>query len=77
VGCLNIGTGVETSTNQVFEKVTQSLGLDYQAEHGPERPGEQVSSALNYAKAKEILGWEPTVQFDQGVVEVAQWYKSR
>lgn len=77
VGALNIGTGVETSTVQVFEKVVAALGLSFEALHGPERPGEQVTSVLSYQKAKQILGWEPTVTFDQGVQEVAQWYLQR
>lgn len=74
IGVLNIGTGVETSTNQVFDMVSQSLGLSVEKTHGPERPGEQVSSSLSYAKAQEILGWEPTITFDEGVKMVSQWY---
>jgi UDP-glucose 4-epimerase len=77
VGALNIGTGVETSTNQVFDKVVQELGLDIPREHGPERPGEQVRSVLSYQKAQTILGWQPTVAFDEGVKLVAEWYKQR
>jgi len=74
VGALNIGTGVETSTLQVFEKVVAALGLKFEAVHGPERPGEQITSVLAFDKAAQILGWQPTVTFDQGVRQVAEWY---
>lgn len=74
IGVLNIGTGVETSTNQVFDMVSQSLGIPAEKTYGPERPGEQVASSLSSAKAKEILGWEPTISFDEGVKVVSQWY---
>lgn len=77
VGALNIGTNTETSTNEVFRKVVEALGIEAQENHGPERPGEQVRSVLSYAKAKEILGWEPTIFFDEGVKKVAEWYKTR
>lgn len=77
VGALNIGTGVETTTNEVFDKVVMALGLSMEREYGPARPGEQVQSVLSYAKAKEILGWEPTINFDEGVKQVAEWYKQK
>lgn len=77
VGAINIGTGVETSTNEVFDKVVQELGLDMPREHGPERPGEQVRSVLSFTIAQTILGWTPTVTFDEGVKLVAEWYSSR
>lgn len=76
VGCLNIGTSQEISTNEVFEKVVRSLGMDVQATRGPARPGEQKASSLNFQKAKEILGWEPTVMFDEGIAKVGEWYKN-
>lgn len=77
VGELNIGTQTETSTNQVFDKLVTELGLDLQKEYGPERIGEQVTSALDCSKAKEILGWEPTVNFDGGVKKTVEWFKNK
>lgn len=77
IGALNIGTQTEISTNQVFQKVVAEFGVDIKEEHGPARPGEQVTSSLSYAKAKEILGWEPEVDFDTGVKKTIEWYKNR
>lgn len=77
VGPLNIGTGREISTNDVFRAVVAEFGANIPEEHGPERPGEQITSALSYQKAKETLGWEPQVSFEEGVKRVVQWYKDR
>lgn len=77
IGALNIGTNTEISTNEVFQKVVAGLEMNIPEQHGPERPGEQVRSVLSYQKAQEILGWQPTVFFDEGVKQVASWYKSR
>ncbi len=77
VGALNIGTNTEISTVQVFQKVVAALGASTPEQHGPARPGEQKRSVLSYQKAKEILGWEPSVSFDEGVKRVADWYKSQ
>ena len=75
VGVLNIGTGREISTLDVFRQVVKEMGATIAEEHGPDRPGEQVQSSLNAAKAREILGWSPTVSFEEGVKRVAAWYK--
>lgn len=77
VGELNIGTGTEISTNEVYRKVVEEFGANMDERHGPERPGEQVTSSLSYQKAKEVLGWEPTVAFDEGVKKTVEWYKSQ
>ncbi len=76
VGELNIGTQTEISTNEVFRKVVAEMGVDMEEVHTAERPGEQVTSSLDYSKAKQILGWEPVVSFDEGVKRVVAWYKN-
>lgn len=75
VGALNIGTAREISTNDVFKTVVAEFGVDIPEEHGEARPGEQVTSALSYDKAAEVLDWRPTVSFEDGVKEVVTWYK--
>lgn len=75
VGELNIGTQTEISTNEVFRKVVAEMGVNVEEVHTAERPGEQVTSSLDYSKAKKVLGWEPTVNFDEGVKRVVAWYK--
>jgi UDP-glucose 4-epimerase len=77
IGALNIGTTTEISTNEVFRKVVAEFGVNIPETHGAERPGEQVVSSLSYKKAQEVLGWSPTVNFDEGVKRVVAWYKSK
>jgi len=77
VGELNIGTMTETSTSEIFRKIVKEMGAEIKEEHGPERPGEQVTSSLDWHKAQKILGWEPKMPLDEGIKRVAQWYKSR
>jgi len=77
VGELNIGTKTEISTNEVWRKLVTELNIEIEEQHGPERIGEQVTSSLDYAKAKAVLGWEPAVNFDEGVKKVVTWYKNK
>ncbi len=74
VGALNIGTNTETTTVDVFHKVVAALGKNISEKHGPARPGEQLRSVLSYDKAQQVLGWKPTIFFDEGVKKVADWY---
>jgi UDP-glucose 4-epimerase len=76
VGELNIGTGREISTNQVFQMVCKAMNADVIEKHGPERPGEQVTSSLDATNAGKILGWKPTVDFEEGLKKTASWYRN-
>lgn len=69
IGTFNIGTGVETSTNDIFRKVTAAMQANIEEMHGPERPGEQVRSVLSSVLAQKELGWQPTVQLDEGIAK--------
>lgn len=77
VGELNIGTKTEISSNEVFEMVTKEFGVNLEKKYGPARKGEQATSSLNYDKAKEKLGWEPSIDFATGVKRVAEWYREQ
>ncbi len=77
VGELNIGTRTEISTNEVFRKVSSAMGLQLEPAYGPERVGEQVRSSLDYSKAQQVLGWQPQVDFDEGVRRVVEWYQQQ
>ena len=76
-GPINIGTQTEISTNEVFDKIAQEFGVKLEKNYTKERPGEQITSSLTYQRAKEVLGWEPTVNFDQGIKETIEWYQQK
>jgi len=77
VGALNIGTNTETSTNDVYRKIVRLLDLKVEEKHGAERPGEQLRSVLNFDQATQILGWQPTIFFYEGLKQVVEWYKAK
>ena len=61
-GSVNIGTGVETSVNALYERLREASGLRVEARHGPARPGEQrrsCSDAPRWPSARS--DWAPTV----------------
>ncbi len=77
-GIFNIGTGVETSTRQVFDAVREAVGRGpSEPEMLPERPGEVHHIALDNAKARAVLGWSPQVSFREGVQRAVEWQKQQ
>jgi UDP-glucose 4-epimerase len=73
----NIGTGVETDVNEVYEKLVAEMGLEVPKMYAPAKPGEQERSCLSCARAKSELNWEPEYDIDRGVRETVQWFKER
>ena len=75
-GEINIGTGIETNVNDIFNILKDAAGCrDLEEIHGPSKEGEQKRSVLSYKKAYEILGWKPEVKIKEGLVETFKWFK--
>ncbi|HSB73080.1 MAG TPA: NAD-dependent epimerase/dehydratase family protein [Candidatus Methylomirabilis sp.] len=77
VPILNIGTGVETSVNNLVRLLEQIAGGGIPRRHGPSRPGEQRRSALDARRAKQFLGWEPATEIREGLAQTFHWFRER
>ena len=76
-GTYNVGTGIETSVNDLFVKLKQHVGSTLEAKYVAARPGEVQRSALSYARIREDLGWRPAVGLEKGLRETVAWFNSR
>ena len=75
-GEINIGTGIETDVNDIFNILKKAAGQkDLKEVHAPAKEGEQKRSVLSYKKAQEVLGWEPEMELKMGLVETYNWFK--
>ncbi|MEW6096126.1 MAG: NAD-dependent epimerase/dehydratase family protein [bacterium] len=75
-GIFNVGTGVETSVNKLFSMMLDTMKTTVKEVHGPAKEGEINRSCLDYTKAKEILGWQPKIQFEDGIKKTVEYFKS-
>jgi UDP-glucose 4-epimerase len=66
-GPFNIGTGVQTTVLELVEALAELGGREFEPEHAPERPGEVRHIALDSARAREELGWEPRTAVREGL----------
>jgi UDP-glucose 4-epimerase len=71
----NIGTGIETDVNRVFDLIREAAGGKAKETHGPAKPGEQKRSVISAGKAKRLLGWEPEVAFMQGIGKTVEYFR--
>jgi UDP-glucose 4-epimerase len=73
---VNIGTGVETSVRQLHTELARLCGAPDEPVTGPARLGELERSALDAARARDVLGWEPSTPLRTGLAETVAWMRS-
>ncbi|MBI1795512.1 MAG: NAD-dependent epimerase/dehydratase family protein [Candidatus Eisenbacteria bacterium] len=69
----NIGTGVGTSVKQVFEALREIIGFADEPIFEAARPGEVQRIYLDASRAREVLGWSPSVTFREGLERTVEW----
>jgi UDP-glucose 4-epimerase len=74
-GALNVGTGIETSVNELAGILARAAGYARPIAHGPAAPGEQRRSSIDPRAARAQLGWEPRVALDEGLRVTAEWFR--
>lgn len=71
----NLGCGVPTSVNQIFNGLKQVIQYPLEANYGPARTGETFKIYLSPEKAKEQLGWTPQVSLIDGLRMTVDYFK--
>ena len=66
-GTFNVGTGEETSVNELFEACRRVAGSDAEAEHAAPRAGDVLRSVLDVSRAAQELGWRPRSSLSEGL----------
>ena len=73
---LNIGTGIETSVNDLANSMKIQFKSEINPIYKPEREGELNRSVLNNTKAKKELNWKPEYSLDDGMKQVFKWLQN-
>jgi len=74
-GALNVGTGIETSVNELARSLARAAGYSKRIAHGPAAAGEQKRSSVDPRAARDQLRWEPRVALDEGLRLTAEWFR--
>jgi UDP-glucose 4-epimerase len=74
-GVYNIGTGVETTVNALYDEVARACAREAPARREPGKPGEQRRSVLDVSKARTALGFSAAVTLAEGLRRTAAWFR--
>jgi dTDP-glucose 4,6-dehydratase len=73
---INIGTGHHRSVLEVAEAVLEVMKpVDSQIQFIGDRPGQVFRHTCDATKISKLLGWQPTLSFEEGLSRTARWYK--
>lgn len=72
-----IGGNNEKTNLEITKKILELLGKDESfIEYVKDRPGHDKRYAIDFSKIKNELGWEPKVNFEEGLQKTIEWYKN-
>ncbi len=72
---INIACGQRVTVNQIIAQINQLLGKNVPSRHVDERPGDIKHSLADITLAKQIIGYEPLITFEEGLRRAIDWYR--
>ena len=73
---INVATGGRISLNLLFEEMRRLVGARVRPAYQEARAGDVRDSQADIAKARELLGYVPTVSFEEGLRDTLNWYRT-
>jgi UDP-glucose 4-epimerase len=75
-GIFNLGAGRGTSINEVFAILKKITQYPLSANYAPAKLGETRRIYLDASKARQVMGWTPTVSLENGLEQTVAYFKS-
>ena len=72
---INLATGGQVVINNLVAKLNAILGADLPPLYLAERQGDILHSRADIGRARQLLAYEPIVDFDEGLRRTAQWFR--
>ncbi len=73
---MNLATGSRITLNQIFSLLAELTGYKGEPAYADPRAGDIRDSLADIGMARELLGYEPSVTFREGLHRTVEWYKS-
>ena len=70
---INVATGGRISLNELLRTMNRTLGASIQAIYQEARAGDVRDSQADITKAKELLGYVPKVELEEGLTKTLAW----
>lgn len=72
----NVATGNRITLNQTVEMLRHATGYCGEVRYAADRSGDVKHSLADISRAKECFGYEPLVDFPEGIERTVAWYKT-
>lgn len=73
----NLGWGYGVSVNDLFSQLREHTDYRRQPAYGPPKPGETFKIFLDASKARQELGWAPTVSLQAGLAATTAYFQTQ
>ena len=73
----NIEGSRQVTILEVAEGIREIVGEHVKIDFVPERPGDFRGKEINFDKARAELGWEPTIEFKDGLRRTVEWFRAK
>jgi UDP-glucose 4-epimerase len=73
----NVGTGIETTINRLFNYLKKIIDPSIQEKHVPAKQGEQMRSVIDCTRAEKLLHWKPNTSLHDGLKKTCDFFKIR
>jgi len=76
-GIYNIGTEIQTTTNEIFHHLRKLTNSNCDEVHGEAKKGEQRVSCISYQKFKNAHNWQPKANLFDGLRETVAYFSEQ
>ena len=76
-GTYNVGSGKETSINDLLRILIAYTNSTCKEVHGPAKKGEQARSVIDFSKIRQELYWEPKIELSEGLKRTVEYFRER
>jgi GDP-L-fucose synthase len=66
----------ETSIKSLVRTIANKIGYKGEICWDPTKPDGQPRRAVDGTRAKELLGWAPSISLDKGIEDTVKWYEA-
>lgn len=73
----NVGTGERYSLNDLLRSLSKIFGRPLDAQYGSVRTGDVRHSQADIGSARQYLGYNPKVSFQEGLERTVEWYSKK
>ncbi|MEZ4589175.1 MAG: NAD-dependent epimerase/dehydratase family protein [Gemmatimonadales bacterium] len=76
VECFNLGGSRPVPLRQMVATLSEALGIEPEVEWHPMQPGDVEHTSADLEKSGRVLGFAPTVSFDDGIARFVEWCRA-